>query len=494
VNPKEQEIAIKELEERVDRLRNIYEQYFLGFEKLEPTVPRKDVDRRFALLRKEQIRNTAVRFRFNVVTQKYNTYSTHWIRICRQIEEGTYKRHVRRAKARFGDTASAPERDISIDIDMGDFDDMDDMDSVLDEVLAEANAAAESYERDAPDTVPPPRSAPQGAPRTAAPRQMVIATPGPSSFALDGAMRSREAFDGGEPNTPAPATAPDPTTRAPAPDRAARPAALPAGAKPRVMLRKRDETELAPTSRTLPGVAPATTPRGGAPPVASPPVASPPVTRPMASPPVASPPMARPMASPAREGAPAVAYANPLGPAPRKAPVEPGAGQVGAGQGGTFATGAGSPRPGTPRIAPVAPASSASAGASGASANAGASPAGRSPLGAPSGALRPAHAGGRLPAAAPLPAPSAGRLPVAAPLPAPSAGRLSVSAPLPAPSAGRLPVARPPGAQPQRPPMPSITEKDEQDTIPPPPPSNPGRTRAPLPLPSQIVRPKPPKG
>jgi hypothetical protein len=44
VTPKEQEIAIGELEERVDRLRNIYEQYFLGFEKLEPTVPRKDVE------------------------------------------------------------------------------------------------------------------------------------------------------------------------------------------------------------------------------------------------------------------------------------------------------------------------------------------------------------------------------------------------------------------------------------------------------------------
>jgi hypothetical protein len=41
--------------------------------------------------------------------------------------------------------------------------------------------------------------------------------------------------------------------------------------------------------------------------------------------------------------------------------------------------------------------------------------------------------------------------------------------------------------------MPSITEKDEQDTIPPPPPSNPARPRAPLPLPSQIVRPKPTK-
>lgn len=101
MNTQEQEVLLSELETRVDRLRVLYDQYFLGFEKLEPTVPRKDVDRRFAVLRKEQIRNTALRFRLNVLTQKYNTYSMYWMRVCRQIEEGTYKRHVQRARQRF---------------------------------------------------------------------------------------------------------------------------------------------------------------------------------------------------------------------------------------------------------------------------------------------------------------------------------------------------------------------------------------------------------
>jgi hypothetical protein len=203
VTPKEQEIAIKELEERVDRLRNIYEQYFLGFERLEPTVPRKDVDRRFALLRKEQIRNTALRFRFNVITQKYNTYAMHWVRICRQIEEGTYKRHVRRARARFGElSTSGPERDLSIDIDIGDFD----VDTDLDEVLAEANAAAESFERPPPDTVPPPASE-------------RVAPPSVRAFV------------------------------APPSERTARGAALPPGTKPRIVLRKREDGDGPPSVR-----------------------------------------------------------------------------------------------------------------------------------------------------------------------------------------------------------------------------------------------------
>lgn len=141
MNTQEQEVHITELETRVDRLRVLYEQYFLGFEKLEPTVPRKDVERRFAVLRKEQIRNTALRFRFNVVTQKYNTYTTYWIRICRQIEDGTYRRHLQRAKQRFqsippsaqtaaAKTEGAPEptsrtsstNELSFDFDELDFD------------------------------------------------------------------------------------------------------------------------------------------------------------------------------------------------------------------------------------------------------------------------------------------------------------------------------------------------------------------------------------
>ena len=96
------EKLIGELELAVDRLRSLYEQYFVGIEKIEPQVPRKDVDRRIYALRKEQIRNTALRFRFQMVLQRYNTYQTHWQRICREIENGTYKRHMIRAQRRFG--------------------------------------------------------------------------------------------------------------------------------------------------------------------------------------------------------------------------------------------------------------------------------------------------------------------------------------------------------------------------------------------------------
>ncbi len=96
------ESLIADLEVAIDRLRSLYDQYFMGIEKIEPAVARKDVDRRIHALRKEQIRNTALRFRFQMTLQRYNTFQSHWQRICREIENGTYKRHVLRAEQRFG--------------------------------------------------------------------------------------------------------------------------------------------------------------------------------------------------------------------------------------------------------------------------------------------------------------------------------------------------------------------------------------------------------
>jgi hypothetical protein len=106
--PTEIEKLLGELEIAVDRVRSLYDQYFMGIEKLEPTVPRKDIDRRVHMLHKEQIRNTALRFRFQMILHRYNTFQSHWQRICREIENGTYKRHVLRADRRFGRTSSAP--------------------------------------------------------------------------------------------------------------------------------------------------------------------------------------------------------------------------------------------------------------------------------------------------------------------------------------------------------------------------------------------------
>lgn len=94
---------LEDLEARLERLRALYEQYFMGLEKLEPTVLRKEVDRRMWVLRREQIRNTGLRFKFQMLVQRYNTYQQYWGRVVREIESGTYRRDIIKVAKRFGE-------------------------------------------------------------------------------------------------------------------------------------------------------------------------------------------------------------------------------------------------------------------------------------------------------------------------------------------------------------------------------------------------------
>jgi hypothetical protein len=105
LEPAEISQLIGELEERVERLRALYDQYFMGIERLEPLILRKEVDRRLWALRREQIRNTGMRFKLETTIQRYNTYQQYWQRIVREIENGTYQRDLGRAAQRFGDNA-----------------------------------------------------------------------------------------------------------------------------------------------------------------------------------------------------------------------------------------------------------------------------------------------------------------------------------------------------------------------------------------------------
>lgn len=151
---KEYEALLHDVETRLDRLRALYEQYFQGIERLEPTVPRKEIERRIQLLKKAQPRNTALRFRTQQVVQKYTTYLTYWSRIARQIEEGTYRRDVLKARQRRQDAREArrSERDgdgaqaweIDIDVDVAEID-----------VDAEVDAALSALEERR--SAPPPR-------------------------------------------------------------------------------------------------------------------------------------------------------------------------------------------------------------------------------------------------------------------------------------------------------------------------------------------------
>ncbi len=176
----EVEILVNELETRVDRLRSLYDQYFMGIERVPPAVPHKDVDRRVQVLRREQIRNTGLRFRFQMIVQRYNTFQSYWIRICRQIEEGTYKRDVLRAKRKEVERVareSMPPASIDITGDL-ELEEVEDLEALLaDEAettakggLAPAPSAAKAPPVPAAKPSPPaPAAKPAPAPAAAKP-------------------------------------------------------------------------------------------------------------------------------------------------------------------------------------------------------------------------------------------------------------------------------------------------------------------------------------
>jgi hypothetical protein len=157
----EQEKRVNEIEKEIDRLHALYNQYFMGIEKIEPVVPRKNLDRKINQLRREKIRNTALRFRLQMQIQKYNTQATYWGRVCRQIENGTYSRQVMLAKRRteqrqqneaqvLGDLDETLLAEEAYDVDLGD------LGIDLDDPFAVDDRAVESAVRDVMSTVDDP--------------------------------------------------------------------------------------------------------------------------------------------------------------------------------------------------------------------------------------------------------------------------------------------------------------------------------------------------
>ena len=91
---------LDDLDTKVDKLRTNFEMYFQGIERRAPSQERDAIKRRLQNLRRLRLRNTAINFRINQLVAKMTTYENYWDRTLKQIEEGTYRRDVFKAKLR----------------------------------------------------------------------------------------------------------------------------------------------------------------------------------------------------------------------------------------------------------------------------------------------------------------------------------------------------------------------------------------------------------
>jgi hypothetical protein len=85
------------LEIKLKQLKLDYEQYFCGSRPREPEQPRREVQRQILILSQNPIRNTALRFRFNSINSRFQCFKRQWDMTLREIDNGTYKRHLFKA-------------------------------------------------------------------------------------------------------------------------------------------------------------------------------------------------------------------------------------------------------------------------------------------------------------------------------------------------------------------------------------------------------------
>lgn len=233
---------LDELENKLERLRVRYEQFFLGIEKIPPTTLRTDVVRIMRRIEQYQIRNTALKFRFRSMVQKFHSYSTYWNRTLREIENGTYRRHIERLQTkrdrRAERLARVRQQAASTEPSEGDEqrarEQLDDIASAADEFLASMGLATTSTTA---------RRAPvaNGAPTPPAPRRSIQVDFDDLDEAFEAGFRARpdtglkpaavDLFGGGAPTgggSQRPA-APQPP---PSPSRPVAPPPRPAAARP----------------------------------------------------------------------------------------------------------------------------------------------------------------------------------------------------------------------------------------------------------------------
>ena len=96
----EVEALLSETELRLDRVRALYDSYFMGYEKIPPHTLQKDVVRAINQLQHTRVKRTVLKFRIQTLIQRFGQLRTLWARTEREIEEGRYARHRNRAARR----------------------------------------------------------------------------------------------------------------------------------------------------------------------------------------------------------------------------------------------------------------------------------------------------------------------------------------------------------------------------------------------------------
>lgn len=89
-----------ELEGQLEAIKARYEQFFLGLTRLPPRDDHAAFRAAMNQFAQASTRNTSVRFRAQSLQNRLLSYERMWQRVCREIEEGTWRKDLYKARLR----------------------------------------------------------------------------------------------------------------------------------------------------------------------------------------------------------------------------------------------------------------------------------------------------------------------------------------------------------------------------------------------------------
>src|SRR5438067_2547491 len=86
------------MDQSIAELQVLYEKYFLGIDRRPPEQERKRVSDRMRTLKTTLVKDTALKFRLHTLFARLISFERMWDRTLREMEEGTYRRDVFKAR------------------------------------------------------------------------------------------------------------------------------------------------------------------------------------------------------------------------------------------------------------------------------------------------------------------------------------------------------------------------------------------------------------
>lgn len=104
-----QDDELDKLEEDIRKLKNRYDQFFAGLQKLPPIQERRNLEASIHEISKQKIRDNSRRFRLNTLLTRFNQFREMWARKMREREEGPIEFRRRQAAMSAPPEQPAPE-------------------------------------------------------------------------------------------------------------------------------------------------------------------------------------------------------------------------------------------------------------------------------------------------------------------------------------------------------------------------------------------------